>query len=171
MPNKPLVSNLSQLKKITRGKIATMKFDTIEESLSLEKEKLLTRANPLDMNRIPTDNTKLIDLRNRLYSLFDSHLQRDYFTLEAVANIKADTFRKWLNGTRNIKRRGLAKFAIGLLLPLEIANELFALLEYPLYENSRFDAIIVSAINEKESIYIFDEELVKYGYPSIFDKE
>jgi hypothetical protein len=80
-----------------------------------------------------------------------------------MTQIKQDTFRRWMKGTRNVSKKELVKFVVGLGVEIEITKKLFYLNGHPLnYEKNRLDFIVVCAIRDKDDIEQFGNDVKKY---------
>ena len=77
-----------------------------------------------------------------------------------------------ITGKYNITRNFLAKFVVGLKLGIEEANELFYLESGKLNLTNSFDYIIYHALEDKDLIDFFIEEVEKYTKIKLdFDKQ
>ena len=122
----------------------------------------------LDLLKMPADE-KNKTLRQRIRTLWFEEAEGSYDKLEYLSQIKQNTFQKWINGSRNVKRSELAKFVIGLSLDIETANELFALRSHPLdCDGNRFDYIVACAIRDKDDIGQFGEDVYTYCNLQLF---
>ena len=148
---------------ITKFMISSIPLDENIDMLELPK-KTAFRIDPNVINFIRTDHQKNIELRKKISMLFhDGCTKGSYEKIELKAQIKRNTFQKWLSGNRKISRGMLAKFVVGLELDVEAANELFALHSHGLDpQNNRFDCIIAATLNDGDDIEIFEEEVKKY---------
>lgn len=129
----------------------------------------IARVSNADKQRMPAGDEKNIALRKRVQSLWFEKTGGSYEKLEYLCQIKQNTFQKWMNGSRNMKRSELAKFVIGLSLYIEVADELFALQSHPLdCDGNRFDFITACAIRDRDDIEQFGKDVFAYCKQSIF---
>ena len=81
---------------------------------------------------------------------------------EPGCDIPYNTYKKYMGLKRKITRPALAKFAVGLGLSLNDANELFRLQGGELNETNDFDYITIHALTDKDNVLDFQEEVEKY---------
>mgnify|MGYP001263670392 CR=1 FL=1 len=169
---------MSNWKDIDRKLISKITFesDDIKEVLYQipEENDGSFRISTGDIDNMPhrTPNENLRILRKMLAELFAKNLNESYPALETRCDIKHDTFQKILrerNG-RNISRKMLARFVVGAKVDLDIAEEMFLCLGHPLERRNRFDYILMCALRDRDDIDVFNDDLLKYGYDSIFTK-
>lgn len=99
-------------------------------------------------------------------------MNQNYAMLENQCDIKKDTFQKIVrerNG-RGISRTMLAKFVVGAKVDMDTADQMFLNFGESLDARNRFDYILMCALRDKDDIDVFNNDLMKYGYPSIFSK-
>lgn len=158
---------------LDKKRIPQMEFLSVDivEVENLPVEKRSYRVKDSDVPGIPpSPDERLGELRVQLSSIFVSNLGKNYATLETECNITADFFRKILRGTKNIGRFTLAKFVVGAKVDVEVAEEMFVNLGHALDKRNRFDYILMCELLYQDDIHVFNEDLMKYGYPSIFSK-
>jgi hypothetical protein len=144
---------------LQKNKIDSIIFESLEmESARDELHKLFRVLG----SEYPPDTQ--IELRKQLSALRYKFGAENDAKLEIKTSIKADTFRKVISGKRSVSRGFLAMFVIGLRLPQEIAEELFCLQGYPLYEKNRFDFIVMCAIRDSDDISAFMKDAEKFDY-------
>jgi len=81
---------------------------------------------------------------------------------EPGCDIPYNTYKKYMGLKRTVTRLALAKFAVGLSLSLDDANELFRLQGGELNETNDFDYITIHALMDKDNVMDFQEEVEKY---------
>ena len=81
-----------------------------------------------------------------------------YSDIEESCLISVTSLKKTINGSQKVTRTFLYKFAVGLHMSVEEANEYFALCGGILHEDSLEDAICRCALRDGDSIYQFVEE-------------
>jgi hypothetical protein len=158
--------NLSRLSKVN-----VMDIPFSEDFLPNSKKNSDSyRVTDAEMMNIPSDDENNTKSRQIIAMLFHEKTNGSYIKLEALTQIKQDTFRRWLKGTRIGSRISLAKFTVGLGVDIGIAEELFRLSGHPLdCENNRLDFITACAIRDKDDIEQFGNDIKKYcGGISIF---
>jgi hypothetical protein len=157
--------NLTNISKLN---IMSIPFDG-NIDIEPKADSSLARVSGADMRKMPTDNEKTITLRKKVQSLFFDKIEGSYAKLEYLAQIKQNTFQKWMNGSRNISRKELAKFVVGLSVDIELADELFVLYGHALNcDNNRFDCVVANAIKDKDDIAQFGEDVETYCNMSLF---
>ena len=156
------------LSQLSKSDAMSIPFDgNIEQTH--DNDRFVVRVTTAEVRGIPTDTEKSITLRKRLSTLYHEKAEGSYIKLEVKTQIKQNTFQKWMNGSRNVSRKELAKFAVGLALDMEIVDELFRMIGHSLdYENNRFDFIVACAIRDKDDIEQFGNDVEKYCGISIF---
>ena len=88
-------------------------FDGIID-IEPKEDRCFARVGGEDMQKIPAEGDKKIKLRKKVQDLFFEKAEGSYVKLEYLAQIRQNTFQKWMNGSRNISRKELAKFVVGL---------------------------------------------------------
>ena len=156
------------------NKIRKMDFEKVEvsEFFSENETNSSYRLTDKNISAMPNETTDITLLRVRLSDLFHERVQ-NYTQLELNCDIKRDSFQKALrckNG-RNIKYKFLAKFCIGAKLSVEETKELFLLMGHELSERSRYDYILLCEIENGGSIEDYNQDLIDFGYESIFSKD
>lgn len=136
------------------------------ELLYSERKRTSRRFAQNMLSMLPhSDEKKMQDLKVELDRiLYSKNLSNAAF--ESRTNIKMNSFRKTLNGgeRRRIQRVTVAKFAVGLKLSLDAADELFALESQPLAPDKvLLDAVVVHCINEHHDIDEFFETCEQVG--------
>ena len=81
---------------------------------------------------------------------------------EPGCDIPYNTYKKYMGLKRTITRSALAKFAVGLSLSLNDANDLFRLQNGVLNETNDFDYITIHALMDNDNIMDFQDEVEKY---------
>lgn len=81
-----------------------------------------------------------------------------YSDIEESCLISVTSLKKTINGSQKVTRTFLYKFAVGLHMSIEEANEYFELCGGALHEDSLEDAICRCALRDGDSIYQFVEE-------------
>ena len=81
-----------------------------------------------------------------------------YSDIEDSCLISVTSLKKTINRSQKVTRTFLYKFAVGLHMSIEEANEYFALCGGVLHEDSLEDAICRCALRDGDSIYEFVEE-------------
>lgn len=141
---------------------------TYYESIGVEEEKSYLGISPEDLEKMPPLD-KSAALRKLILKLWYEKADGSYAKLEVKTQILEDTFRRWLKGTRKMKRSNLAKLIVGLSVDLETANELFALQNHPLdCDGDRFDFITACAIRDKDDIEQFGNDVLAYCNLQLF---
>jgi hypothetical protein len=79
-----------------------------------------------------------------------------------LCEIPYDTYKKVTGSKRRVTRFTLAKFVVGLKLPLEVANELFRLQDGELNETNDFDYIVIHALTDRDDLQNFRSDVEKY---------
>lgn len=141
---------------------------TGNKSIRIEEGKSYLGISPEDLEKMPPLD-KSAALRQRILKLWYEKAEGSYAKLEVETQILEDTFRKWLKGSRNMKRSNLAKFIVGFSLDIETADELFALHDHPLdCDGDRFDFIVACAIRDKDDIEQFGNDVLAYCNLQLF---
>jgi hypothetical protein len=121
------------------------------------------RVTDAEMKNIPSDDENNTILRQIILKLFHEKTSGSYVKLEAMTQIKQDTFRRWMKGARNPSKKELAKFVVGLGIEIEITEKLFCLNGHPLNcKENRLDFIVACAIKDKDDIEQFGNDVKKY---------
>jgi len=95
----------------------------------------------------------------------------DYAVIEICCRIPGDTIKKAISGKYKLTRRFLAKFTVGLKLDILEANILFRMHSGELNLTNDFDFIVYHALQSKDDIEFFIEEVEKYlGINLDYDK-
>lgn len=81
--------------------------------------------------------------------------------LEEDCLIPADTLRKTILGTTKCTRNFLYKFAVGLHMTVDEANEFFSLCDGPLYDRCMADYICKKALEDGDDIRLFVKDFEK----------
>lgn len=94
----------------------------------------------------------------------ENHLKATiaYDFLEGECRISVDTLKKSINGTLKISRTFLYKFAVGLRMSIEEANEYFCLCGGPLNAQVREDFICIRALEDGDSIELFVQQFEEF---------
>lgn len=117
-------------------------------------EALMLMDNEIDS--IPSDEDKRLLLISRIKELYITRAHRDLDFIKERCQIPPETFKSVLKERRGVSRELLAKLVVGLEIDLETAEMLFSLQSHPLQiSSSRGDAIIASAIKNKDKIETF----------------
>jgi len=112
----------------------------------------------------PTAAENNAKLRKKIIDIFTEHYKNNFVKLENNCAINENTMRKYLKGTRKITREALSKFCVGTKLNLEQSAELFTLQGHSLEpETQYFDALVVMALQDGDSIEIFYETCEEYN--------
>lgn len=164
---------MSKWDKIDKKQITEIKFESIDiiETSTYIPPKASYRVSRKDAADIPrTDEEAKRELRIMLTTLFALNLNQNYAQLESRCDIKPDTFQKIIRkrNPKGISRTMLAKFVVGAKVDIKTADTLFLYLGHGLDDRNRFDYILMCALRDKDDIEIFNDDLMKYGYPSIF---
>lgn len=119
-----------------------------------------------DIRPFNEQRTELADKiaeRKKLYAE-EHHLKATiaYDFLEGDCHISVDTLKKSINGTLKITRTFLYKFAVGLRMSIEEANEYFTLCGGPLNPQVREDFICLRAIEDGDSIELFIQQFEEF---------
>lgn len=126
-----------------------------------EHEKVAFQMTSADMQRF--------EHKNKLPSMIaDRKMQNDiekglkalhgYSDIEESCLISVTSLKKTINGSQKVTRSFLYKFAVGLHMSIEEANQYFALCGGVLHEDSLEDAICRCALRDENNIYEFVEE-------------
>ena len=157
------------MKTITLEYILTHKFEkTGFEDLNSERHNTSGMFTKAQLSGLPgTDVDNMLKLKSRMADIYyEKNISTAKF--EADTNIKYNSFNKSINapaGTRRISRPMLAKFVVGLKLPLDVANELFSLESYPLSPDTvLLDAIVFHCIENNYGIDELFETAEQVGY-------
>lgn len=138
------------------------------------------KARIIDSSAVPTQDSTLLreKIRDIIWDKTDEYELKHktklskYRVLEINCRIPSDTAKKAITGKYNITRNFLAKFVVGLKLGIEEANELFYLESGKLNLTNSFDYIIYHALEDKDLIDFFIEEVEKYTKIKLdFDKQ
>ena len=133
----------------------------IAKQQQIEKEKVAYQMTSSDL--------KKFEKKDKLPSMIsDRKMQNDiekglkalhgYSDIEESCLISVTSLKKTINGSQKVTRTFLYKFAVGLHMSIEEANEYFALCGGILHEDSLEDAICRCALREGDSIYQFVDE-------------
>ena len=130
-----------------------------------EPEESVTRV-PEGWSRTNVDIR--MQLRDIMLEKTDSYREQqkvkmsDYNIIDLCCRIPPDTMKKSLNGRYKITRNFLAKFAVGLQLEIDQANDLFRQHSGSLELTNDFDFIVYHALLSKDGIDDFTEEVYQY---------
>lgn len=109
-----------------------------------------------DIHDIPSDEEKRLLLVSRIKELFIVRAHRNLEVIREKCSIPPETFKSIIKYRRGVSRELLAKLVVGLEVDLDTAEILFSLQSHPLQTKSnRGDAIIASAIKNKDTIKVF----------------
>ena len=133
----------------------------ITKQQQIKKEKVAYQMTDSDL--------KKFERRDKLPSMIaDRKMQNDiekglkalqgYDDIEETCLISITSLKKSINGSQKVTRTFLYKFAVGLHMSIEEANEYFALCGGILHEDSLEDAICQCALRDGDDIYQFVEE-------------
>lgn len=148
--------------KLTKDEILSIPLD---DNLGKEQrtEKNYARVTMGEMRGILADDSRKIALRKKVQSLFFEKIGGNYAKLDVLAQVKQNTFQKWMNGSTTIGRVNLAKFLVGLGIDIDSADELFSLQSHPLNcSGDRFDHIVAKALKDKDEIENFADSVMTY---------
>lgn len=133
----------------------------IERQFTLQKQRTALQVSSVDLKRFE-NNTKLpsmisnrkiqYDIENGLKAI------HGYSALGEDCLISVTTLKKVINGSDKVTRKFLYKFAVGLRMSLEEANEYFSLCGGQLHDDSLEDYICKCALRDGDDIYTFAEE-------------
>lgn len=129
-----------------------------------------------ELKRVPAgwkpSNSESSDLREKIrdivwekadeYRSINNVKIADYDVIERCCSIPNDSIKKAINGKYKITRNFLAKFTVGLKLEMEVANSLFRDHSGELNLTNDFDYIVYHALETKDDIDFFIDELNKY---------
>lgn len=129
------------------------------------------RLTASDLAAMPDDTKDLDRLKALLYDYMHLKLG-NYAKLEAMCDIKADTFQKKIRykNSRPIDYIFLAKFCIGAKLNEKEARELFLLMGHILDERNRYDYILLHELRREGTLEDYDADMIKYGDGSILSR-
>ena len=126
-----------------------------------ETQKIALQMTGADLKRFEK-NTKLPSM------ISDRKIQNDiekgikatmgYDAIEAACCISATSLKKVINGSDKVTRKFLYKFAVGLKMSIEEANQFFALCGGELHDDYLEDCICKCALRDKDDIYSFIDE-------------
>lgn len=112
-----------------------------------------------------TDAELREDIRKLMWDKTDEYRKSigkemgDYNIIDILCRIPPDTMKKALNGRYKITRNFLAKFTVGLKLDIEMANKIFQDHSGELNLTNDFDYIVYHALNTKDDIDDFIQEM------------
>lgn len=134
-----------------------MEDDMRNSDFELRRSDILRfQNNPKKLHRMVLDRKYNIDIKKGF-----KNVKSSYAFFESECNISETLFSKIINGTRAITREFLYKFAVGLHMTVEEANEFFVLKGGILDENDLDDCICLRALEEKNTIQQYLEEVDK----------
>ena len=136
----------------------------IMNEFDMEKKSLRVTAN--EMNSY-SDNTKKLALcigkmKLQYESEHKINSMAAYAEIEEKCQINTSTLKSTINGKIKPTRNFLYKFAVGLQLSVEKANELFKLCDGWLREDCKTDYITIRALEDHDDIYTFIEDFETY---------
>lgn len=133
---------------------------------------ILEKESSKGIGRVPigwkpeNDNDDLrLKIREIMWKKVDEYKEntnknyKDYTIIDVCCRIPEDTMKKALNGRYKITRNFLAKFTVGFKLDIEEANLLFRIHSGGLNLTNDFDYIVFHALETKDDIDDFIEEV------------
>ncbi len=85
-----------------------------------------------------------------------------YDALDEKCQISITTIKKPINGSNKVTRQFLYKFAVGLHMTLDEANEFFTLCGGPLREDNLCDYICIRALGDNDDIHLFIQQYEEF---------
>lgn len=120
----------------------------------------------------PTGESDLAELREKIrdivwekadnYRAVEKEKISDYNFVLKFCSIPNDTYKKTINGKCKLSRNFIAKLSVGLKLELHEANALFGPQSGELNLTNNFDYIVFHALQDKDEIDIFIEDVYKH---------
>ena len=92
-----------------------------------------------------------------------------YTLVEKACDIPTDTIKRLITGRTRVTRTQLAKFCVGLKLPIEDADGLFLMLEGRLNLSNDFDYVVYHALEDGDDVYSFIDDVRTYTDVRISD--
>lgn len=147
---------------VDKKKIQELLANYVEDN----KEKVLYKVTGREMSKFDENKKKLTGM------ISDRKIENDiacgikatpgYDKIEEMCLISITTLKKTINGSIRTTRTFLYKFAVGLHMTLDEANEFFKLCGGELRKENPEDYICMCALRDKDSIYSFCDEYEKY---------
>ena len=154
---------LNNYNEITKEFIANHKFEGDGLSFEYKKENTSFKLSPKSVLPM-SDKQKEVQLRKKMIDIVQGQYQGNYAKIDSKCCICEDTLRRYLKGTRRVTREAIAKFCVGLGLPMEVTEELFTLQGHSLEPlNNLLDAIVVDCIKCNDDITVFYDECKEYN--------
>ena len=153
--------------------VVNYKFESFDKKeFEEKKENFSGRITAEELANMPDDKKDLTILRCRISALFHQKFNGNYIMVQALCDIKENTFRRVLRmqKSRNITYTFLAKFCVGATLNVDEAKELFELMGHNLSEKNRYDYILLCELKKGCDIAEYDKDLRAFGYEGIFDE-
>jgi hypothetical protein len=137
-------------------------FDTI----FFETEKKSSRVSAKELSHFDDDEIILRDKIGKKKIIYQNEhglkANTAYEELEDICQISTDTMKKTINGNIKVTRNFIYKFAVGLHMTLEEANEYFELNGGALRESCLADYICIHALLDKDDISDFISDFEKH---------
>lgn len=139
---------------ITQEELQAMNFHATEPS----HEKVSYQVTTEEMKRFnKSKNLPLLIAKRKL--LFEKEMNLKptpaYDALDEKCQISITTIKKTINGTNKVTRQFLYKFAVGLHMTLDEANEFFTLCGGSLRADNLGDYICIRALEDHDDIHLF----------------
>ncbi len=142
----------------------TITSETWEPSIDREHGKTAGRLSRGDLPL--SDDMKQVKLRLKMKEYFKQRLDNKYDVVWQKCCINQNTIKKIIgSGDRNVTRRVLAKFCIGIEATLEEADELMALQGHHLDDSVKLDVILKDSLKDGIDIdEYYDRCLNEYDF-------
>ena len=142
-------------------------INSIEFAINEYKsEKSSLRVNAEEMTFFAENEKKLAQIIGKMKLRYEvEHKLKPmaaYDEIEEKCQISISTIKNTINGKIKTTRNFLYKFAVGMQLSVDAANELFELCDGRLREDCKADYIVIRALEDKDDIYTFIEDFQKY---------
>ena len=92
-----------------------------------------------------------------------------YTLVEKTCDIPTDTIKRLITGRTRVTRTQLAKFCVGLKLPIEDADGLFLMQGGNLNLSNDFDYVVYHALEDGDDVYSFIDDVRRYTDVRISD--
>lgn len=92
-----------------------------------------------------------------------------YTLVEKACDIPTDTIKRLITGRTRVTRTQLAKFCVGLKLPIEDADGLFLMQGGNLNLSNDFDYVVYHALEDGDDVYSFIDDVRTYTDVRISD--
>lgn len=136
------------------------------QSILFEAEKTSSRVSSAELSHFIDDENELKDMIGRRKLLYqkDQGLTSTgaYEKLEDLCQINMDTMKKTISGRIRITRNFIYKFAVGLHMALEEANEYFELNGGVLNERCMADYICIKALKDHDDVHQFIKDFERH---------